>query len=80
VINSLLNPFHVWQKLVFFLNLFDMVWVSLYFRGPRHEGGDRPRFGDRDGYRAGPRAGGEFGGEKGGAPADYQPSFQVNSH
>lgn len=46
-----------------------------YFRGPRFEGADRPRYGDRDGYRAGPR-GGE--GEKGGAPADYQPSFQVN--
>ncbi|CAF1755448.1 unnamed protein product [Brassica oleracea var. botrytis] len=42
-------------------------------RGPRFEGADRPRYGDRDGYRAGPR-GGE--GEKGGAPADYQPSFQ----
>ncbi|KAL0710336.1 hypothetical protein Bca4012_017314 [Brassica carinata] len=42
-------------------------------RGPRFEGGDRPRYGDRDGYRGGPR-GGE--GEKGGAPADYQPSFQ----
>ena len=45
------------------------------FRGPRFEG-DRPRFGDRDGYR-GPR-GGDAAGEKGGAPADYQPSFQVN--
>ncbi|KAG5375136.1 hypothetical protein IGI04_039732 [Brassica rapa subsp. trilocularis] len=42
-------------------------------RGPRFEGGDRPRYGDRDGYRAGPR-GGE--GEKGGAPADYQLFFQ----
>ncbi|CAN7071713.1 unnamed protein product [Brassica oleracea var. botrytis] len=42
-------------------------------RGPRFEG-DRPRFGDRDGYR-GPR-GGDAAGEKGGAPADYQPSFQ----
>ncbi|CAH8360216.1 unnamed protein product [Eruca vesicaria subsp. sativa] len=39
-------------------------------RGPRFEGGDRPRYGDR----ACPR-GGE--GEKGGAPADYQPSFQL---
>ncbi|XP_006281071.2 40S ribosomal protein S10-3 [Capsella rubella] len=46
-------------------------------RGPRGEGGDRPRYGDRDGYRGGPRGGGgEFGGEKGGAPADYNPSFQ----
>ncbi|XP_056858690.1 40S ribosomal protein S10-3 [Raphanus sativus] len=44
-------------------------------RGPRFEGGDRPRYGgDRDGYRGAPRGGGE--GEKGGAPADYQPSFQ----
>ncbi|CAI0546483.1 unnamed protein product [Linum tenue] len=40
--------------------------------------GDRPRFGDRDGYRGGPRGGGDFaGGEKGGAPADFQPSFRV---
>ncbi|CAI0546489.1 unnamed protein product [Linum tenue] len=46
-------------------------------RGPRFEG-DRPRFGDRDGYRGGPRGGGDFaGGEKGGAPADFQPSFRV---
>ncbi|KAH1091679.1 hypothetical protein J1N35_018936 [Gossypium stocksii] len=44
-------------------------------RGPRFEG-DRPRFGDRDGYRGGPR-GGDFGGDKGGAPADFQPSFRV---
>ncbi|CAI0546486.1 unnamed protein product [Linum tenue] len=46
-------------------------------RGPRFEG-DRPRFGDRDGYRGGPRGGGDFaGGEKGGAPADFQPSFRA---
>ncbi|KAJ8452774.1 hypothetical protein Cgig2_005110 [Carnegiea gigantea] len=45
-------------------------------RGPPRFEGDRPRFGDREGYRAGPRGPpGEFGGEKGGAPADYQPSF-----
>ncbi|GMP43611.1 hypothetical protein CsSME_00012905 [Camellia sinensis var. sinensis] len=46
-------------------------------RGPPRFEGDRPRFGDRDGYRGGPRGGppGEFG-EKGGAPADYQPSFR----
>ncbi|CAK9142265.1 unnamed protein product [Ilex paraguariensis] len=45
--------------------------------GPRFEG-DRPRFGDRDGYRGGPRGPvGELGGEKGGAPADYQPAFKV---
>ncbi|TXG71014.1 hypothetical protein EZV62_005949 [Acer yangbiense] len=43
-------------------------------RAPRFEG-DRPRFGDREGYRSGPR-GGDFGGEKGGAPADFQPSFR----
>lgn len=79
MINSLLNSFHVWQKLCLF---YLMRWfgVSWYFRGPRHEGGDRPRYADRDAYRGGPRGGGEFGGEKGGAPADYQPSFQVNSH
>ena len=52
-----------------------MYCVFFFFsRGPRFEGGDRPRYGDRDGYRRG----GE--GEKGGAPADYQPSFQVISH
>ncbi|XP_010446063.2 PREDICTED: 40S ribosomal protein S10-3-like [Camelina sativa] len=46
-------------------------------RGPRGEGGDRPKYGDREGYRGGPRGGGgEFGGDKGGAPADYNPSFQ----
>ncbi|KAI3508329.1 hypothetical protein L1887_23335 [Cichorium endivia] len=45
-------------------------------RGPSRFEGDRPRFGDRDGYRGGPRGPpGEFGGEKGGAPADYQPAF-----
>ncbi|KAL0358926.1 UNVERIFIED_CONTAM: 40S ribosomal protein S10-1 [Sesamum angustifolium] len=45
--------------------------------GPPRFEGDRPRFGDRDGYRGGPRAPpGEFGGEKGGAPADYQPAFR----
>ena len=46
------------------------------FSGPPREGGDRSRFGDRDGYRGGQRGPpGEFGGEKGGAPADYQPAF-----
>ncbi|CDP05140.1 unnamed protein product [Coffea canephora] len=46
-------------------------------RGPPRFDGDRPRFGDREGYRAGPRGPpGEFGGEKGGAPADYQPAFR----
>ena len=48
------------------------------FRGPPRFDGDRPRYGDRDGYRGAPR-GGDAGGEKGGAPADYQPSFQVPS-
>ena len=47
--------------------------------GPPRFEGDRPRFGDRDGYRGGPRGPpGEFG-EKGGAPAEYQPSFSVIS-
>ncbi|KAK6920078.1 Plectin/S10, N-terminal, partial [Dillenia turbinata] len=46
-------------------------------RGPPRYEGDRPRFGDRDGYRGGPRGPpGEFGGDKGGAPADFQPSFR----
>lgn len=49
----------------------------LFFRGPPRFDGDRPRFGDREGYRGGPR-GGDFGGEKGGAPADFQPSFRVS--
>ncbi|THU56016.1 hypothetical protein C4D60_Mb11t12830 [Musa balbisiana] len=46
-------------------------------RGPPRFEGDRPRFGDRDGYRGGPRAGppGELG-DKGGAPAAFQPSFR----
>jgi hypothetical protein len=47
-------------------------------RGPTRFEGDRPRFGDRDGYRGGPRgAPGDFGGEKGGAPTEFQPSFRV---
>ncbi|XP_057511838.1 40S ribosomal protein S10-1-like [Actinidia eriantha] len=47
-------------------------------RGPPRFEGDRPRFGDRDGYRGGPRGGppGEFGGDKGGAPPEFQPSFR----
>ncbi|GJT91162.1 40S ribosomal protein S10-1-like protein [Tanacetum coccineum] len=45
-------------------------------RGPPRGDGDRPRFGDRDGYRSGPRGpAGDFSGDKGGAPADYQPAF-----
>lgn len=52
---------------------------SLFDSGPPRFDGDRPRFGDREGYRSGPRGpAGEFGGEKGGAPADYQPSFSVS--
>ena len=55
-----------------------VTWVlGDFFRGPPRFDGDRPRYGDRDGYRGGQR-GGDVGGEKGGAPADYQPSFQVN--
>ncbi|XP_021845059.2 40S ribosomal protein S10-1-like [Spinacia oleracea] len=45
--------------------------------GSRFEG-DRPRFGDRDGYRSGPRGEGDSG-DKGGAPADYRPSFGGSS-
>ncbi|GLJ23889.1 hypothetical protein SUGI_0453970 [Cryptomeria japonica] len=47
-------------------------------RGPPRFEGDRPRFGDREGYRGGPPRGGpgEFG-EKGGAPAEYQPQFRA---
>lgn len=63
-------------------NLFSYIHVDQYalnfiFRGPPRFEGDRPRFGDREGYRSGPRGGGEFGGDKGGAPADFQPSFRV---
>ncbi|XP_064950186.1 small ribosomal subunit protein eS10z-like [Musa acuminata AAA Group] len=47
-------------------------------RGPPRFEGDRPRFGDRDGYRGGPRGGppGDFGSDKGGAPPEFQPSFR----
>ncbi|GFY97365.1 diacylglycerol kinase family protein [Actinidia rufa] len=45
-------------------------------RGPPRFEGDRPRFGDRDGYRGGPRGPPGESGEKGGAPAEYQPSFR----
>ncbi|KAG6483132.1 40S ribosomal protein S10-1-like [Zingiber officinale] len=47
-------------------------------RGPPRFEGDRPRFGDRDGYRGGPRPGGPSGelGDKGGAPPEFQPSFR----
>lgn len=49
-------------------------------RGPPRFEGDRPRFGDRDGYRGGPRgAPGDFGGDKSGAPPEFQPSFRVRS-
>ena len=61
-------------------NYYLVEWYeSLVYSGPPRFDGDRPRFGDREGYRAGPRGPpGEFGGEKGGAPADYQPSFGVS--
>ncbi|CAM6124750.1 unnamed protein product [Calypogeia fissa] len=57
-------------------------------RGPPRfgEGGDRPRFSDREGYRGGaPRGapgggfGGGGGGEKGGAPGEYRPEFRGGS-
>lgn len=52
--------------------------LSIDFRGPPRFEGDRPRFGDRDGYRGGPRGEtGEFG-DKSGAPPAFQPSFRVN--
>uniref|UniRef100_A0A0D6R2S8 Plectin/eS10 N-terminal domain-containing protein n=1 Tax=Araucaria cunninghamii TaxID=56994 RepID=A0A0D6R2S8_ARACU len=47
-------------------------------RGPRFEG-DRPRFGDREGYRGGPprgHGGPGDAGDKAGAPATFQPSFR----
>ena len=46
-------------------------------RGPCFEGGDRPCFGDREGYCGGhPRgAPGEFG-DKAGVPAEFQHSFR----
>ncbi|XP_070047717.1 small ribosomal subunit protein eS10z-like [Nicotiana tomentosiformis] len=45
--------------------------------GPPRFEGDRPRFGDREGYRAGTRGlPGEFGGDNRGAPANYQPAFR----
>ncbi|GER51044.1 40S ribosomal protein S10-like [Striga asiatica] len=64
------------QILMFHLVLMDEKCLL----GPPRFEGDRPRFGDRDGYRGGPRGpAGEFGGEKGesGAPADYQPAFRM---
>jgi hypothetical protein len=55
-----------------------LIFTWIFYRGPPRFEGDRPRFGDRDGYRAGPRgAPGDFAGEKGGAPAEFQPSFRV---
>jgi small subunit ribosomal protein S10e len=43
-------------------------------RPPRAEG-DRPRFGDREGYRSGPGGYGG-GGDKEGAPGAFRPSFR----
>lgn len=58
----------------------DIILFCSCGRGPPRFEGDRPRFGDRDGYRGGPRgAPGDFGGEKGGAPAEFQPSFRVRA-
>ncbi|KAG6532741.1 hypothetical protein ZIOFF_006591 [Zingiber officinale] len=50
-------------------------------RGPPRFEGDRPRFGDRDGYRGGPRPGGPpaEAGDKGGAPPEFQPSFRIQA-
>eukprot|EP00250_Pteridium_aquilinum_P015320 c22518_g3_i1 orf=208-753(+) len=45
-------------------------------RGPPRAEGDRPRFGDRDGYRGGPPRGPGGFGDKGGAPEGFQPSFR----
>lgn len=63
-----------------FFGLIKVIWIGLmgFVSGPPRFEGERPRYGDRDGYRAGPKGPpGEFGGEKGGAPADYQPAFRV---
>lgn len=58
--------------------LFNLLFACNVCRGPGRFEGDRPRFGDRDGYRGGPRgAPGDFGGDKSGAPAEFQPSFRV---
>ena len=46
-------------------------------RGPRFKGGDRPRFGEWEGYCGGPPRGvpGEFG-DNARVPAEFQPSFR----
>ncbi|XP_024364000.1 small ribosomal subunit protein eS10z [Physcomitrium patens] len=44
-------------------------------RGPPRDG-DRPRFGDREGYRSAGRGDSGFGGDKGGAPGEYRPEFR----
>ncbi|KAI5064035.1 hypothetical protein GOP47_0020705 [Adiantum capillus-veneris] len=46
-------------------------------RGPPRPDGDRPRFGDRDGYRGGPPRDPVGFGDKGGAPEGFQPSFRA---
>ncbi|KAF6163597.1 hypothetical protein GIB67_022162 [Kingdonia uniflora] len=48
--------------------------MRFIFQGPPCFEGNRPRFGDRDGYRRGE---GEFGGDKTGTSAEYQPSFRL---
>ncbi|XP_060178909.1 small ribosomal subunit protein eS10z-like isoform X1 [Lycium barbarum] len=77
---SHLSYFSIKQPFLYRIKLNSAVTINriiLFESGPPRFEGDRPRFGDRDGYRAGPRGPlGEFGGEKGGAPADYQPAFR----
>ena len=56
-------------------------FLLCFCRGPpRFEVGDRPRFGDREGYRGGPPRGPDGFGDKGGAPEGFQPSFRVYHH
>lgn len=56
------------------MEIWNALWFMLY-RGPSRFEGDRPRFGDKDGYRAGPR--GEFGDKPSDAPPAFKPSFRV---
>lgn len=64
------------MSIFLFFYIFEVFFLD---RGPPRFEGDRPRFGDRDGYRGGPRPGGPSGelGDKGGAPPEFQPSFRV---
>ena len=57
-----------------------LIWIGFLFcycRGPARFEGDRPRFGDREGYRGGPPRGPGGFGDKAGAPEGFQPSFRV---